>query len=469
LAPALLPLLTRNAMLRIFRHYVPSLSLVLFAGDLAIIFGAYQLVALSGVWLGQGSGLPKVIFLSALAPFVLNLGGLYDIRLPLGRREMVARLLACQAITGLLIAAAGFTVPHLRLGRAAYFQIGLTVTVALLVWRLAWLGPWSHQRMKIRVLVLGTGVIGKVIAGLLKSGSRPFTIIGFLDDNPNAPDTIPDGQVLLGKIKDLPAIVEEARPDLVVVAQMNRRGNFPAKALLECRLRGIQVEDWPTFYEKETGKILVTDLRPSWLIFSDGFVKTARTEIIKRLADMTLAVAGLLVALPVMALVAVAIRLESSGPALFRQPRLGQNGRVFILNKFRSMRPDAEKESGPVWAQQQDPRVTRVGSFLRRTRLDELPQLLNVLVGDMSFIGPRPERPEFVYELQKHIPFYMERLSVKPGITGWAQVRYRYGASVEDALEKLQYDLYYIKNLSLFLDLLILINTIQVVLFARGR
>ena len=469
MALGLLPILPQQAMLRIFRHYIPSLSLVLFAGDLAIIYGAFHVVAFTGSWLGQGEPLPKLVFVAALAPFVLNLGGLYDIHLPLGRREMVARLLACQGVTGLLLAAAGFAVPHLRLGRAAYFEIGVAATVGLLAWRVGWLGSWSHRHMRIRVLVLGTGVIGKVIAGLQQTGARPFTVIGFLDDNPNAPDTIPDGHVLIGKIKDLAAIVDEMRPDLVVVAQMNRRGSFPGKALLDCRLRGIQVEDWPTFYEKETGKILVTDLRPSWLIFSDGFVKTPRTEIIKRLADVLLALAALVVALPVMALAALAIKLESPGPALFRQPRLGQNGRVFILNKFRSMRRDAEKDTGPVWAQQQDPRVTRVGGLLRRTRLDELPQLFNVLVGDMSFIGPRPERPEFVYELQKQIPFYLERLSVKPGITGWAQVRYRYGASLEDALEKLQYDLYYIKNLSLFLDLLILLNTIQVVLFARGR
>jgi exopolysaccharide biosynthesis polyprenyl glycosylphosphotransferase len=184
---------------------------------------------------------------------------------------------------------------------------------------------------------------------------------------------------------------------------------------------------------------------------------------------MTLAFLGLVLALPVMTAVAIAIKLDSRGPVLFRQPRLGQNGSVFILNKFRSMREDAEKDTGPVWAQDRDPRITRIGAILRRTRLDELPQLFNVLVGHMSFIGPRPERPEFVYELQKVIPFYMERLSVKPGITGWAQVRYRYGASVDDALQKLQFDLYYIKNLSLFLDLLILLNTVQVVLFARGR
>jgi sugar transferase (PEP-CTERM system associated) len=279
---------------------------------------------------------------------------------------------------------------------------------------------------------------------------------------------IPEGHALLGKIQDLDVLVEETRPDIVVVAQVDRRGCFPAKALLECRLRGIRVEDWPTFYEKATGKILVTAVRPSWLIFSDGFVKTPRTEIIKRLLDVTVSLAGLVLALPAMIAVALAVKLESPGPILYRQPRLGRNGCVFILNKFRSMRQDAEKETGPVWSQASDPRITRVGALLRRTRLDELPQLINVLVGHMSFIGPRPERPEFVEELQKQIPYYMERLAVKPGITGWAQVSYRYGSSVEDAIEKLQYDLYYIKNLSIAFDIVIVLETIKTVVLRRG-
>ena len=456
-------------MLRVFRHYIPHLPLILFFGDLVVLVAAFHVPTLSGTWIAEGALIPKLLLVVLLVGFVLNLGGLYDVRLAMGHRELLARLLTCQAVAGLLVAAVAFAIPSLRLGRAAFLQIGAAATIGLIAWRGAWIGPFTDRRIRIRVLVLGTGAIGKVIAGLVETGARPFSIVGFLDDNPNAAETVPEPYALLGKIQDLPALVEETRPDLIVVAQMNRRGNFPAKALIDCRMRGIQVEDWPTFYEKETGKILVTDLRPSWLIFSDGFVKTPRTEIVKRLVDVALSLTGLVLALPVMAVVAPAIKMESRGSALFRQPRLGQNGRVFILNKFRSMREDAEKDTGPVWALQQDPRVTRVGAFLRKTRLDELPQLFNVLVGDMSFIGPRPERPEFVYELQKQIPFYMERLSVKPGITGWAQVRYRYGASVEDALEKLQYDLYYIKNLSLFLDLLILINTIQVVLFARGR
>lgn len=456
-------------MLRIFRHYVPGIMPVLLAGDMAVIAGSLFLTTTSGTWIGSGHLGPKLLFLAAVQLFLLYLGDLYNTRLPLGRRELVARLLICQAAAAPLVAAGGYAFASLRLGRLAFLELGVATTIGLLIWRTAWLGSWSLARMTIGVLVVGSGPIGRTIAELAPISARPFKIIGYLDDDPAAADSIPAGYELLGKIADLSPIVEDTRPDVVVVVQQDRRGRFPANSLLECRLRGIAVEDWPTFYEKATGKILVTELRPSWLIFADGFVKTPRTEIIKRLFDVTLASAGLLLTAPLLGLIALAIKMESAGPVLFRQPRSGQNGCVFILNKFRSMRRDAEEETGPVWAQQHDPRVTRVGSFLRRTRLDELPQLFNVLIGHMSFIGPRPERPEFVQSLQTQIPYYMKRLSVKPGVTGWAQVRYRYGASVEDSLEKLQYDLYYIKNLSLFLDLLILLNTVQVVLFARGR
>jgi len=315
--------------------------------------------------------------------------------------------------------------------------------------------------------VLGVGPAAAVLPELQFSSTRPFTILGFLDDAPDAGDRVPAGFELLGKTKDLLLLTRELAPDLILVALSEMRRALPAEDLLECRLRGINVEEWPTFYEKQTGKILVANLRPSWLIFSDGFVKTDTTRMVKRAMDVALALAGLVVTLPVMALVACAIKLSSKGPVLFRQERVGENGRIFVLNKFRSMSLDAEV-NGPVWAEARDPRVTAVGRWLRRTRLDELPQFWNVLVGDMSFVGPRPERPEFVGTLQRQIPFYMGRHSVKPGITGWAQVRHCYAASVEDSVEKLQYDLYYIKNLSPLLDLVILLSTLQVVLFARG-
>jgi sugar transferase (PEP-CTERM system associated) len=456
-------------MLRIFRHYVSGLTFVLLIGDFALILSAFYLIELAALWPGYGPFTARFIEVCIALTFVLYLGDLYQPRQALGPRDLVARVLICQAAAGLLLASIGFAVPALRLSRSAFLQTFILTTPALTLWRVILFAAWSRQQMTNRVLVLGTGQVGRLIAGLSETSTRPFRVIGFLDDAPGAADMVPEGHLLLGKIQDLDVLVEETRPDIVVVAQIDRRGCFPTKALLECRLRGVRVEDWPTFYEKATGKILVTAVRPSWLIFADGFVKTPRTEIIKRLFDVSMSLLGITLSLPLMALAALAVKLESAGPVFYRQPRLGQNGCVFILNKFRSMRADAEKDSGPVWSTLRDPRITRVGSFLRRTRLDELPQLFNVLVGHMSFIGPRPERPEFVAELQKQIPYYMERLAVKPGITGWAQVRYEYGSTVEDAVEKLQYDLYYIKNLSLFLDLLIVLNTVQVVLFARGR
>jgi sugar transferase (PEP-CTERM system associated) len=456
-------------MLRIFRHYVSGLAFALFLGDLGVICASFYLTELWSAWPGYAPFFARFAEVSIIITFVMYLGDLYQPRQAGGNRELVARVLICLAASSLLLAAVGFAVPLLRLSRSAFLQILLLTTLGLAAWRTLLFATWSQQQITLRVLVLGTGQVGRLIADVESTSGRPFQIIGFLDDAPGAADMLPEGHVLLGKIQDLDVLVEETRPDVVVIAQIDRRGCFPAKALLDCRLRGIRVEDWPTFCEKATGKILVTAVRPSWLIFADGFIKTPRTVIIKRLFDITISLAGLIMALPLMVLSAIAIKLESSGPIFYRQPRLGQNGCVFILNKFRSMRQDAEKETGPVWSARRDSRITRVGSILRRTRLDELPQLLNVLVGHMSFIGPRPERPEFVAELQRQIPYYMERLAVKPGITGWAQVKYEYGSSLEDAVEKLQYDLYYIKNLSLFLDLLIVLNTVQVVLFARGR
>jgi exopolysaccharide biosynthesis polyprenyl glycosylphosphotransferase len=230
----------------------------------------------------------------------------------------------------------------------------------------------------------------------------------------------------------------------------------------------VKFEHLASIYEKYTGKIAVENLRPSWLIFSEGFSKSRLQNLAKRLLDVVLAAAGLVLALPLMLLIGAAVKLSSKGPALYAQQRVGVDGRVFVLRKFRSMHVDAERETGAVWAQANDSRVTPLGRFMRRTRLDELPQLWNVLCGHMSFVGPRPERPEFVSDLTREIPFYGQRHTVRPGLTGWAQVRYTYGASVEDAMQKLQYDLFYIKNRSLALDLFILAKTVKTVLTARG-
>lgn len=454
--------------MRVFRHYLPGVSLAWLAGDVTVVLIVYWVTQRS-LTNPHGFALAPAVWLAFLTVFVLHVGDMYSIRLTLGRREVIARILLCQLGSAILIAAAGFVVPVLQLDRSTYFIVVGGGAIGLIAWRLAWLGPWSSFRAGRVTLVLGVGQIAEAIAELEGSSARPFRIAGFVDDDPKAAAMLPSGHRLVGGLDRLQSIVSEVRPDLIVVAQTDRRGAFPAAALLECRLQGISVEEWPAFYEKVTGKILVSDMRPSWLIFSDGFVKTRPAIIVKRAVDVILSLAGMVLSSPLIALTALAVRLESTGPVLFRQTRVGQFGRAFSIYKFRSMRVDAEVVSGPVWAQKDDPRVTRIGRFLRRSRLDELPQLYNVLIGDMSFIGPRPERPEFIEELERRIPFYRARLSVKPGVTGWAQVRYTYGGSVEETLEKLQYDLYYVKNLSLFLDLLILISTVQVVIFGRGR
>jgi lipopolysaccharide/colanic/teichoic acid biosynthesis glycosyltransferase len=263
-------------------------------------------------------------------------------------------------------------------------------------------------------------------------------------------------------------LVMRLKVDLVVIALQDRRDHLPTEELLRCRLHGIPVKEREALYEQITGRIAVESLRPSYLIFNDGFSRSPRTEIVKRAVDMTLAAAGLAITLPAMLAVAIAVRLDSRGPVLFAQERVGRDGLPFTLYKFRSMKSDAEEATGPVWASADDPRITRVGRFLRRIRLDELPQLFNVLAGHMSLVGPRPERPVFVEDLARQIPYYHQRHIVKPGLTGWAQINYPYGNTVEDALQKLQYDLFYIKNQSLLFDLSIVFTTIKTVVLRRG-
>src|SRR5712664_494859 len=399
-------------VLRVSRHYVSERTLTLFAVDLGIMAAAVGVPSVTGAWLAQSPVWPKIIALSGISVLILYLADLYRPDLHFGTRELSARLILAIACAATLMAALGFAIPTLRLGRLAFFEIFGCVGGGLLLWRATWNSIHSHERLHRRVLVLGLSRAAPAIVSLQTTGSQPFAVLGFLDEDPGAHDMLPPGYELLGKPSDLLNIVDELHPDLVLVALPDMRKAFPTDDLLECRLRGIQVEEWPTLYEKQTGRILLTGLRPSWLIFCDGFVNTNRTQALKRGMDITLALIGLAVSFLFMALVAVFIKLDSVGPILFRQARVGQNGKVFILNKFRSMHENAERTSGPVWASARDPRITRVGQFLRKTRLDELPQLFNVLVGGMSFVGPRPERPEFMRLLRQRIPFYAGRLAV---------------------------------------------------------
>ncbi|PYQ42800.1 MAG: glycosyl transferase [Acidobacteria bacterium] len=305
---------------------------------------------------------------------------------------------------------------------------------------------------------------------MLSRAPLGYNIVGFLGEHAAEVGRSIGSPSVIGTIDDLFWIVGSRGVTRIVVALEDRRGRLPIEDLLRCRVSGVQVEDAPSFYEKLTGKILLSDLRPSWLVFSPGFSRPRRLmRASKRVFEFVLALGLLAVTAPLLALLALAIRLDSRGAALYRQTRVGERGRTFNLYKLRTMRQDAEAGTGPVWAApQRDARVTRLGRVLRTLRLDELPQLLNVLRGEMSFVGPRPERPHFVEQLRKVIPYYDERHSARPGITGWAQVKFGYGSTIEDSERKLQFDLYYIKNMSLLLDLAILVDTLKVMVVGRG-
>jgi sugar transferase (PEP-CTERM system associated) len=316
------------------------------------------------------------------------------------------------------------------------------------------------------VLILGTGPVAKSLGNLFDATKHNLALAGYVNCL-NEPVHVPH-KYILNNGYSLFDIALKERANKIVISLTERRGTFPVKEVLDCKLKGIDVIDAPSFYEQISGKLLIENLNPSWFIFSDGFKETIYKRFIKRVLDFLIALIGITISIPFFIILPILIKLESKGPILLRQERVGEGEKQFILYKFRTMVDGAEKHLGPVWSQENDNRITRLGRFLRKSRLDELPQLYNVLRGDMSLIGPRPERSFFVTTLKKQLPYYSERLYVKPGITGWAQVRHEYGDSIVDALEKLRYDLYYIKHLSFFLDFLIILDTTKVIFFGRG-
>jgi sugar transferase (PEP-CTERM system associated) len=320
-----------------------------------------------------------------------------------------------------------------------------------------------------KILLVGAGHLATLIADEIQRNlDTGYVVAGIMDKAGTSNLAVRVGAALYQDEELMCDIAREHGVRKIVVALDEKRGCFPLGALLKCKMLGLSILDGVSFYEALSGKILVERANPSWLIFSDGFRRHLWTRVAKRALDIGLATIGLVLSVPFMAVIAGLIKATSPGPILFRQVRVGQNERHFQLIKFRTMCQDAEKLTGPTWACDEDPRVTPVGRVLRKLRLDELPQFWNVLVGDMSFVGPRPERPVFVEQLKRRLPYYGERHTVKPGITGWAQVNYGYGASEEDALRKLEYDLFYVKNMSLFLDLFIVLKTIKIVLFGKG-
>jgi len=422
-------------------------------------------------FIGAGDGIIRFLVVAAVLQTCLYYADLYNVRTLADPRELFVRLVQALAIGSFLLAAIYYALPTLIIGRGVIVIAALFLVVLIPGWRLLFEWLSRNMRPRERLLLVGTSVATVDLARELfeRRHELGVEIVGFVDPDPaqiGAPVINPG---VIGTIEDIPSIVRARGVDRVVVSLADSRGKLPVDKLLEMKLDGVTFDHLASIYEQYTGKIAVENLRPSWLIFSPGFKKSRLLSLAKRLVDVVVAGLGFVLTLPLMALVGGAIRLTSSGPVLYHQRRVGLQGRIFILHKFRSMREDAETATGPVWAAKGgDTRVTPLGKLLRRTRLDELPQLWNVLRGDMSFVGPRPERPEFVSELTKQIPFYRQRHVLRPGLTGWAQVRYTYGASVEDALQKLQYDLFYIKHMSISLDLFIIFSTIKTVLLRKG-
>jgi len=454
--------------MQVFNRHVSGKGLTVFSFE-TILISALMLVAAraNGSLDSALAALWKIGLATAVFELCFYYNDLYDLTVVHSRSELLTRVMRAAGTGAIALGILSIVVPAISVGHGIFVTSLWLLLIAIPLWRMAFDGLTRDRRLEQRVLIVGTGPIARLVARQINAQHDfGYHIVGCVTESSDA-DTDGLDMPLLGTAADVSLLVLRHQVDRVVVSLSDRRGHLPIQELLRAKLSGVRIEDAATTYERISGKILTDGLAPSWLIFSDGFQASRGTRVVKRFVDIVLAAIGLVVAAPLMLLTVIAIWLDSPGPVLYRQVRVGENDRLFTLCKFRSMRRDAERGK-PIWATNNDNRVTRVGRVIRLTRLDELPQLLNVLRGDMSFVGPRPERPYFVQRLAADIPFYAERHAVKPGITGWAQVKYGYGSSVEDAMEKLRYDLYYIKHLSIGFDLTIVIDTVKVILCARG-
>lgn len=510
-------------MLQVLRHYLPLRKALLLAGENLLLTAVILAAMSSHLWqlslearriLAQEGLTPdaafgrcavSAFFVAVIAQFAMSLSELYDPRVSGSRYERASRFIGSAGAAIALVLASVLIAHAWGLERALDFPglpllsrvVFLTFTLALgfallYLWRQLFHFVLARLAINERVLVLGAGAAARELADeILSRPDSGFEVVGLLEDvraelRPAArssqpgpapePPTPRETSAQSARGQDygeegagqLAALCRRMRIDAIAVALEDRRAQLPMRELLACRVLGVRVEEAESLFERLAGKLAVQAMRPSYMVFNQGFAQNPVSSAAKRALDIGLALVLLVALSPFLLLTAICVRLDSPGPVLYRQERTGRHGRAFTLLKFRSMRSDAEAHSGPVWAKENDPRITRFGRFARKTRLDELPQLVNVLAGEMSLVGPRPERPKFVDELAEQLPYYGLRHVVKPGLTGWAQINYPYGNTVEDARQKLQFDLFYIKNQSLLFDLSILFNTIKTVVLRRG-
>ncbi|WEK42705.1 MAG: TIGR03013 family PEP-CTERM/XrtA system glycosyltransferase [Candidatus Sphingomonas colombiensis] len=460
-------------MIRVFKHYVPNAVLLLGVLDLLLLMSAAEAgwvlrarqigMEVAPIW----TRLPQLATFSAALMIAMVAVGAYQTDVLISIRQAAMRLMVAVALGVLFLSVLFFMLPSLTFWRSNLFYAMLFAIAGLVLVRFLFGGLLGGERFKRRVIVLGAGGRAARLATLERMPGSSFVIVSYVamgEPEPMVPDAIARDAIF-----NLADHVVLHRASEVVLAIEERRNALPLKDLLRVKTTGVQVNEFSSFLERETGRIDLRTVNPSSLIFSDGFSSGRMlTAITKRAFDVIVSLLLLVLAMPVILLTAIAIKLESKGPAFYRQRRVGLFNEPFDIPKLRSMRQDAEVAGKAVWAAEQDPRVTRIGRFIRKVRIDELPQCWSVLKGEMSFVGPRPERPQFVADLERELPYYAERHMVKPGITGWAQINYPYGASIDDARHKLEYDLYYAKNYSPFLDLLILLQTLRVVLWPVG-
>lgn len=463
-------------MIRLFRQYFSSRKMLFVLGEGMLIYAAVTMAAL--FLRGMEANLIellkenwwRILLVMVVTQLSLYFNDLYELKSIDNTIEMATLLIQAIGITSILLSIVYFLWQKAMIGRWIFFASILLLVLFLLSWRILYAYAIHNKLFAEKTLIVGGGELAKdLLQEIRNRRDISYDIRGLITQAPSEKvPVIPSGIPVRYGFDNICGLAEAEGVSSIIVALDQKRGVMPYKELLNCKLKGINIVDGETFYERITGKVLVEKISPSWLIFSDGFVKSKTSRFTKRIVGLCISTIMLILFSPFLGIVALAIMLDSRGPALFKQERVGEYGRIFTIYKFRSMRADAEKLTGPVWAENDDPRITRVGRWIRKLRIDEFPQLWNVLKGDMSFVGPRPERPFFVERLLKIVPYYNERFTVKPGVTGWAQIKYGYGSSDKDALEKLKYDLYYIKNMSLVMDLMVIFQTVKIVIMGRG-
>lgn len=460
-------------MIRLFKHYIPTPLLLLGVIEFALLMLAAEVAwRVRAVQIGMDSvssvnRVGELFTYAAVVSLVMLATGLYETHGYRSFRLTATRLLVAFGLSLVVLAVVFFLFPDVALWRSIFLYAAVISFFLVMAIRSIFARLVNWDRFRRRIVVLGAGERAAKLGEVGKAPDVGFQIVRYVRMTEREPQV--EGaieRVADGSFFDL---ADELGADEIVLALEERRGSLPIGDLLRAKLAGVRISEMSSFLERETGRVDLGSVSPSWLIFSDGFLGAQQAAVVgKRAFDFTASLLLLVLSSPVLLVTALLIKLGSKGPIFYKQERVGQFGRSFNVIKFRSMRTDAEKDGTPQWAQKHDPRVTPIGRIIRATRIDEIPQIFNVLRGDMSFVGPRPERPFFVRDLAAQIPFYNERHVAKPGITGWAQLNYPYGASVEDARHKLEYDLYYVKNYSMFLDILILIQTVRVVLWSDG-